>query len=134
MSLVIFYRKEKTSYERRSGGWSADVCASDLVAAGGHLHRAEDRQVDGSAADHRERVVAAEITRARACGHGLHAGVDQVGVEFGLGRERADAEQAVLGLQPHVDTVGNVVGDRSEERRVGKECVSTCRSRWAPYH
>src|SRR3546814_14575802 len=25
-------------------------------------------------------------------------------------------------------------GDRSEERRVGKECVSTCRSRWSPYH
>src|SRR3546814_13407060 len=23
---------------------------------------------------------------------------------------------------------------RSEERRVGKECVNTCRSRWAPYH
>src|SRR3546814_16527865 len=28
--------------------------------------------------------------------------------------------------------VGGV--DRSEERRVGKECVSTCRSRWSPYH
>src|SRR3546814_1827411 len=28
------------------------------------------------------------------------------------------------------------IGDdeRSEERRVGKECVSTCRSRWSPYH
>src|SRR3546814_15011277 len=25
-------------------------------------------------------------------------------------------------------------GERSEERRVGKECVSTCRSRWSPYH
>src|SRR3546814_8817129 len=25
-------------------------------------------------------------------------------------------------------------GMRSEERRVGKECVSTCRSRWSPYH
>src|SRR3546814_15494187 len=25
-------------------------------------------------------------------------------------------------------------GFRSEERRVGKECVSTCRSRWSPYH
>src|SRR3546814_6288675 len=25
-------------------------------------------------------------------------------------------------------------GYRSEERRVGKECVSTCRSRWSPYH
>src|SRR3546814_15831561 len=27
-----------------------------------------------------------------------------------------------------------VIGFRSEERRVGKECVSTCRSRWSPYH
>src|SRR3546814_10627241 len=29
---------------------------------------------------------------------------------------------------------GCVVLFRSEERRVGKECVSTCRSRWSPYH
>src|SRR3546814_2025058 len=27
-----------------------------------------------------------------------------------------------------------VIIGRSEERRVGKECVSTCRSRWSPYH
>src|SRR3546814_13233506 len=27
-----------------------------------------------------------------------------------------------------------VLGERSEERRVGKECVSTCRSRWSQYH
>src|SRR3546814_13148223 len=27
-----------------------------------------------------------------------------------------------------------VTGQRSEERRVGKECVSPCRSRWSPYH
>src|SRR3546814_5596450 len=26
------------------------------------------------------------------------------------------------------------IAQRSEERRVGKECVSTCRSRWSPYH
>src|SRR3546814_1986968 len=26
------------------------------------------------------------------------------------------------------------MSERSEERRVGKECVSTCRSRWSPYH
>src|SRR3546814_4917483 len=31
-----------------------------------------------------------------------------------------------LGLAP--------IPARSEERRVGKECVSTCRSRWSPYH
>src|SRR3546814_11395096 len=29
---------------------------------------------------------------------------------------------------------GNPYTTRSEERRVGKECVSTCRSRWSPYH
>src|SRR3546814_14239253 len=33
------------------------------------------------------------------------------------------------GSAPH----GVIVG-RSEERRVGKECVSTCSSRWSPYH
>src|SRR3546814_19866810 len=27
-----------------------------------------------------------------------------------------------------------IIPTRSEERRVGKECVSTCRSRWSPYH
>src|SRR3546814_49613 len=30
--------------------------------------------------------------------------------------------------------VMQTIGERSEERRVGKECVSTCRSRWSPYH
>src|SRR3546814_13538221 len=30
--------------------------------------------------------------------------------------------------------IGNLGTVRSEERRVGKECVSTCRSRWSPYH
>src|SRR3546814_4236022 len=38
---------------------------------------------------------------------------------------------------PEVDSVFGKAGraeTRSEERRVGKECVSTCRSRWSPYH
>ena len=35
-------------------------------------------------------------------------------------------------LFPHAVHYRQVV--RSEERRVGKECVSTCRSRWSPYH
>src|SRR3546814_12630614 len=38
-----------------------------------------------------------------------------------------------------ISTVNNIAErdqflGRSEERRVGKECVSTCRSRWSPYH
>src|SRR3546814_17708833 len=41
-------------------------------------------------------------------------------------RRFPDAEFRILSL-PRKD-------GRSEERRVGKECVSTCRSRWSPYH
>src|SRR3546814_5828761 len=38
-------------------------------------------------------------------------------------------------LHPAEDGVfGPGSNGRSEERRVGKECVSTCRSRWSPYH
>src|SRR3546814_2719758 len=40
-----------------------------------------------------------------------------------LGRHRLDGQGPDFGAEP-----------RSEERRVGKECVSTCRSRWSPYH
>src|SRR3546814_11351851 len=32
------------------------------------------------------------------------------------------------------DEIAREGNERSEERRVGKECVSTCRSRWSPYH
>src|SRR3546814_19609275 len=35
---------------------------------------------------------------------------------------------------PVVNLVTPTTTDRSEERRVGKECVSTCRSRWSPVH
>src|SRR3546814_13790187 len=46
---------------------------------------------------------------------------------------------ALLGFAEGVTvTVPDMAGKpetiRSEERRVGKECVSTCRSRWSPYH
>src|SRR3546814_12329201 len=39
-------------------------------------------------------------------------------------------------LHNEIDVVSweHVVSGRSEERSVGKECVSTCRSRWSPYH
>src|SRR3546814_12552436 len=58
------------------------------------------------------------------------------------GQQRAagGAGENAFGAQQVVDGgEGFLVGDgdalvRSEERRVGKECVSTCRSRWAPYH
>src|SRR3546814_12375733 len=57
---------------------------------------------------------------------------------FAAADER-EAKFSPGGLEPDVAlrpmTEGReVVADRSEERRVGKECVSTCRSRWSPYH
>src|SRR3546814_12689534 len=56
------------------------------------------------------------------------------------GRYTRDEKRAVqqgLNTRPGVPLVAapfSVDNSRSEERRVGKECVSTCRSRWSPYH
>src|SRR3546814_16375691 len=41
-----------------------------------------------------------------------------------------DANGTMIG----VATRANLIQERSEERSVGKECVSTCRSRWSPFH
>src|SRR3546814_13530964 len=38
------------------------------------------------------------------------------------------------GRIPQISVVLGPAAGRSEERRVGKECVSTCRSRWSPYY
>src|SRR3546814_21151117 len=59
----------------------------------------------------------------------------EVGHVFQLGSKYAEAMGCtVLDEQgkPRVLQMG-CYGIRSEERRVGKECVSTCRSRWSPY-
>src|SRR3546814_17999343 len=47
-----------------------------------------------------------------------------------------DIDSALGDVEEDVDTLGGLAFfiARSEERRVGKECVSTCRSRWSPSH
>src|SRR3546814_15684217 len=47
--------------------------------------------------------------------------------------EKATGHQFVVVTIPDLGDIPNE-DYRSEERRVGKECVSTCRSRWSPYH
>src|SRR3546814_18184134 len=52
---------------------------------------------------------------------------------------RCGRESRSVGLVPcfhssKFETPSPSLSRRSEERRVGKECVSTCRSRWSPYH
>src|SRR3546814_9846813 len=49
-------------------------------------------------------------------------------------RDRPDKLAPSHRRQPALFLLLRPVGERSEERRVGKECVSTCRSRWSPYH
>ena len=57
---------------------------------------------------------------------------------FRVGDENSANGTSVDGGRTAVATLehGSVVrvGDRSEERRVGKECMVQCRSRWSPYH
>src|SRR3546814_7644953 len=48
-------------------------------------------------------------------------------------REWCNPPLDTAGIAERLTMAGIEVG-RSEERRVGKECVSTCRSRWSPYH
>src|SRR3546814_3985902 len=56
--------------------------------------------------------------------------MDRLFLEGGSARRRF-LDRMVFGFDPVHATR---LAARSEERRVGKECVSTCRSRWSPYH
>src|SRR3546814_18952088 len=51
--------------------------------------------------------------------------------DFGMDQQKIPSDGVVTG---HGTINGRLVFVRSEERRVGKECVSTCRSRGSPYH
>src|SRR3546814_16642636 len=68
-----------------------------------------------------------------------YAGDQNVAIAFGLGKNglRQLCDQIVQALpvsRLRVRRLARLSAQRSEERRVGKECVSTCRSRWWPSH
>src|SRR3546814_13944122 len=88
-----------------------------------------------------------EISAFNAASPILKKGLALTPVKFGISFTASFLNQA--GALIHVYTDGSIhlkhggteMGQglntkvaRSEERRVGKECVSTCRSRWSPYH
>src|SRR3546814_9776027 len=54
--------------------------------------------------------------------------------ESAINRAPAFCFSATNSFVPGLVKAQSVPFLRSEERRVGKECVSTCRSRWSPYH
>src|SRR3546814_20547199 len=98
----------------RISDWSSDVCSSDLL---GPLVE-EERAVGIALAILQDRVPASfsEVAPAR----------DRLVL--------ADLPTASLTERRRLEVEGAGLSVRSEERRVGKECVSTCRSRWALYH
>src|SRR3546814_12924926 len=102
----------------RISDWSSDVCSSDL----------QDAVVDALAAQLPLFEGAQRIVLDR---RGRYAGYDQYGNlrAFAL----LEIGQACFQLAD-LRVVEQAGGIRSEERRVGKECVSTCRSRWSQYH
>src|SRR3546814_3596706 len=108
---MFFVFKQKTAYEMRISDWSSDVCSSDLEAS-------RRRVAEVFIQRHRQRLVAPPVAKDRVCPR-----------DWPLETHRRDDDER--GLQ---DIGAHVAAQRSDERRVGKECVSTCRSRWSPYH
>src|SRR3546814_2047136 len=106
--MLFFFFKQKTAYEMRISDWSSDVCSSDLPQINSNVDLYDPANFGWYSGS---RVNVQDERRK----------IKTKGVRSNLtwGDQR-------LNLR--------VGGARSEERRVGKECVSTCRSRWSPYH
>src|SRR3546814_1264208 len=103
----IFFFKQKTAYELRISDWSSDVCSSDLCAV--------------------LRIGRSGECQSRRSHHGpatRRGAVFPKNLEHFMPPEACSTDELFLSRSRL----------RSEERRVGKECVSTCRSRWSPYH
>src|SRR3546814_17792909 len=99
----------------RISDWSSDVCSSDLHATG----------IDETPA---ARALAA---RHEAWAAQMPSDVDDLWAFVG---DLDDERRLNLFAHCAAATVFAVRLKRSEERRVGKECVSTCSSRWSPSH
>src|SRR3546814_7731330 len=108
--FVFCFVKQKTAYEMRISDWSSDVCSSDLDVGMVEGRQRDHALLGDQAVDLDLGVVLRQPDDAR------------------LGPQRLDGGHLVARHQRrHADDA------RSEERRVGKECVSTCRSRWSRY-
>src|SRR3546814_15850184 len=96
----------------RISDWSSDVCSSDLGR----------RRAVG------DRVQPVTLDAQKAFS----------GTVAPEGADVLDEAKLTAWMETHVQGFeGPLIQGkfaRSEERRVGKECVSTCRSRWSPYH
>src|SRR3546814_8833791 len=105
----------------RISDWSSDVCSSYLPPLRIKAIPFNNERVRFLSKEDRDRLIAADSPHIQPIITLLafHGPRIQTALQLPWGVEGVDMEQGSI---------------RSEERRVGKECVSTCRSRWSPYH
>src|SRR3546814_12164865 len=142
--LFFFFFKQKTAYEMRISDSSSDVCSSDLLKSNAqktgrnfrrHASGSPERDGQGRRGTKKPRF---RGSFALGCGRSGRNDVDvelagrAAGTELHLAF--GQREDRVILAEARADT-GVILGtaladdDRSDERRVGKECVSACRSR-----
>src|SRR3546814_12574527 len=126
--MCCFFFKQKTAYEMRIIVWSSDLCSSDLAnpipsdrSSWGPFDALAERSLDV------RHQIAEHLAREKPEG-----GVDKIIADFwtsGMDEQRIES----LGISPLKARLAAIDALRSEERRVGKESVSTCRAWWSPY-
>src|SRR3546814_6913070 len=114
MLLFVFFFKQKTAYEMRISDWSSDVCSSDLVPWLGHYGDL-DPSIPPESVE-QLRATASDLARVYRYADAGHAFNNDASTSH------------------YAPDSAALAWTRSDGRRVGKECVSTCSSRWAPYH
>src|SRR3546814_14765820 len=114
---MFFFFKQKTAYEMRISDWSSDVCSSDLKT------QRINRKV-GMADRVRQIVLDIRMSHDRVAG--------RIAQRFPCLDPAIGKLEESIARNQRFET--RTLLPRSEERRVGKEFVSTCRSRWLPYH
>src|SRR3546814_14061273 len=132
VSIFFFFFKQKTAYEMRISDWSSDVCSSDLL----QLESTDDTAMTAISWTYPQD----QLLALRRRNENADAATP---IASGVTLENLRFRYAISGDNPPWRPVrafdaGSKVfiefPGRSEERRVGNECVSTGRSRWWPYH
>src|SRR3546814_18251265 len=158
---MFCFFKHKTAYEMRISDWSSDVCSSDLTPKDLEPDRLKDLDLTKLGADvssAQQRILVNLLDQMDRASPDMRNSA--LMLDFLESPQASRAFQMVEGMSDSggfADWMAGSVGrgglnqnfgnysqgyrgavaiqqESSEERRVGKECVSTCRSRWSPLH
>src|SRR3546814_7621664 len=117
--VVLFFFKQKTAYEMRISDGSSDVCSSDLNRTvknySEHYSALYQKRLQG--------MVERRLTQA----------ILAIGSFWFTAWVNA-GQPSLQNLEYRALSPEEKQLERSEERRVGKECVSRCESRWSAVH